>query len=1109
MPTCDRLAFVPRAIAYFQRQDYPNKELLVIDDGADSISDLLPADERIRLIRLPRRASVGAKRNLACEQSSGTLIAHWDDDDWHGVHRLRYQVDHLLNSGAAICGLKDLLFLDIRTGKAWKYNYPAGQRPWLSGSSLVYTRAFWAARRFPEINVGEDSRFVSTAAPRQLIALSDPTFHVGIIHGKNVSPKQIGGALWKPYPVDDLQRLLGEDWNDFVLGAEDVISADDRTAASTATAVKTTGPTIAPVPTVRNVFACLVHESPECIVDLVCNLRHLDPASVVLIYNGSANPGLLESLPLSQHGAVVHPSPRQMAWGKLHDFALDCMRFGLEEFDFQTLTIVDSDQLAVRPGYSECLAAYLAARSDVGMLGNSPARQPPSTQIPPVKVAFAEIELWRPLLARFKDGEKKFAYWSFWPSTVYTATAARDLVRMFAEDEQLKEILARSRIWATEEVILPTLTALLGHEIAANPCNYGVVKYGCAYTNKQIEAALARPDIFWAHPIPRRYDDPLRKQVRVRHNQYSRPKPTPPRIAPLTPILNAQTLPLPELMFTRSILARMRTVEGWLEEAEANLLVAATARALAEAPEAQAVVEVGSYCGRATVVLAGVVKAVRSSAKVWSIDPHDGRIGSADRIFTVAPSLPKLMHNLAATGVADAVEVVQAQAHSVPWKDPIAFLLIDGLHDYASVASDFSHFEPWIADNGSVAFHDYGSHFQGVTAFVDELTASGKYGRTHVAGAMALLRKEPAPRPAQVEDQKAEGEVVESITSGLTPSINKSALAAIGTPGGNLVRRGRDSWICSQLTIEDARFRTRTGADAWAADRLRAWDESRRAVVLPMYGEFGWLIMTHVRFAHSLAAVEKIICCDRTETCLFPSATDYFCDWENPIDDNDRCGHSGYRHGDRCGPYDVGLIGRLSELYPSHVILRPTHYDCTWHLSDAVKFQPAVRRQLPPVDVVLGVRKRSFVGDKNWTHWDLLVRVLRRCGFTIGLVGAHASSFADLPADVRAWDHQDGDTAGSIDLLQHCRLYVGSDAGISHLAALVDAPMLVFRRELPGNPDWRGVMERSNKRFFRKLDGAAWFRPDEVVGSVLRCLTELGEDQRQLISATGPESAGA
>jgi hypothetical protein len=111
------------------------------------------------------------------------------------------------------------------------------------------------------------------------------------------------------------------------------------------------------MPAVRNVFAVLVHERPECITDLVRNLRHLDPGSQVLLYNGGRKT-LLDKVDL--HGAAVHPSPRRMAWGKLHDFALDCMRHALEHLPFDTLTIVDSDQLAVRPGWSGHLGRFLA-----------------------------------------------------------------------------------------------------------------------------------------------------------------------------------------------------------------------------------------------------------------------------------------------------------------------------------------------------------------------------------------------------------------------------------------------------------------------------------------------------------------------------------------------------------------------------------------------------------------------------------------------------------------------------------------------------------------------------------------------------------------------------
>ncbi len=36
----------------------------------------------------------------------------------------------------------------------------------------------------------------------------------------------------------------------------------------------------------RNVFACLVHESQACTVDLVRELRCLAPASAIILYNG-------------------------------------------------------------------------------------------------------------------------------------------------------------------------------------------------------------------------------------------------------------------------------------------------------------------------------------------------------------------------------------------------------------------------------------------------------------------------------------------------------------------------------------------------------------------------------------------------------------------------------------------------------------------------------------------------------------------------------------------------------------------------------------------------------------------------------------------------------
>ncbi|HYE13812.1 MAG TPA: glycosyltransferase, partial [Pyrinomonadaceae bacterium] len=220
MPTHDRRAFVARAVEYFMRQDYEPKELIIVDDGSDAVADLVPDDGRVRYVRLERRMSVGAKRNTACEHARGEVIAHWDDDDWHAPRRLSYQVEALLREGAEVCGIRRLLFFEPSSGRAWLYTYPESQRPWLSGSTLCYTRAFWERTRFADVSVGEDARFLWAGRPERIAVLDDNTFHVGIVHEENVSPKQTGGSYWKEVPSDGVRRLLGDDWGFYVPGPD-------------------------------------------------------------------------------------------------------------------------------------------------------------------------------------------------------------------------------------------------------------------------------------------------------------------------------------------------------------------------------------------------------------------------------------------------------------------------------------------------------------------------------------------------------------------------------------------------------------------------------------------------------------------------------------------------------------------------------------------------------------------------------------------------------------------------------------------------------------------------------------------------------------------------
>ncbi|HLH37272.1 MAG TPA: class I SAM-dependent methyltransferase [Alloacidobacterium sp.] len=488
---------------------------------------------------------------------------------------------------------------------------------------------------------------------------------------------------------------------------------------------------------IRNIFACLVHESSECVIDLARNLHFADPSSIILLYNGGQTPDLLKTgFPFDTCNAIVHPSPKPMEWGRLHDFALDCMQFALDELTFDTITIVDSDQMATRCGFSEYLTPYIRDRQRLGMLGNSPGVQHPTTSQAPAQTAFRELELWRPYLRRFPNGEQKFVHWSFWPSTVFTNAAAWELTRLFSTDRELTSIMSRSAIWATEELVLPTLLALLDYEIAANPCSSDYVKYKTDYTLSQIDAALNREDVFWVHPVPRRYDNSLRKRIRESLGYHM--------ISSAGATFSAKTDRNNAIVLSVPILKRMKKIQGWLEEEEADLLLAACNLACSTLPADSAVVEIGSFCGRSTVVLGSVVKSLGAQTKVFAIDSHDGMVGAAGSrsgVTSLGSTLDVFRRNIAENGLTSVIETIVKRSYEVAWEKPIGLLFIDGLHDYENVSRDFHHFESCVIEGGYIAFHDYADYYPGVKNFVDEVIALPNFELVHRAGSMIVVRK--------------------------------------------------------------------------------------------------------------------------------------------------------------------------------------------------------------------------------------------------------------------------------------------------------------------------------------------------------------------------------
>jgi O-antigen biosynthesis protein len=224
MPTANRRRFLPAAIALFTSQTFEDSELIIVDDGSDEVSDLVPNDPRIRYERLPMKHDIGTKRNIACELARGDLICHWDDDDWYASQWLQTLDRAMTESPSDIFGIDSPLFVDCERSEAWQYsNLSMGGR-WLCGATLCYRKEFWRRHRFASVTKGEDTRFVLTACSAKISALKDFELFVGRIHPHNTCEKRPSGRRWHPWSLSRLRSIVGSAWDDIFGGINGVPS---------------------------------------------------------------------------------------------------------------------------------------------------------------------------------------------------------------------------------------------------------------------------------------------------------------------------------------------------------------------------------------------------------------------------------------------------------------------------------------------------------------------------------------------------------------------------------------------------------------------------------------------------------------------------------------------------------------------------------------------------------------------------------------------------------------------------------------------------------------------------------------------------------------------
>lgn len=207
---------------------------------------------------------------------------------------------------------------------------------------------------------------------------------------------------------------------------------------------------------------------------------------------------------------------------------------------------------------------------------------------------------------------------------------------------------------------------------------------------------------------------------------------------------------------------------------------------------------------------------------------------------------------------------------------------------------------------------------------------------------------------------------------------------------------------------------------------------------LPWRGEFGMMLMKWVRHVHGYQANTKIVCTTRGSEALYPSATEFFYDWE-PVDDikkNCRLLNGSDNH-----RYLCGVREQLRKVHPTAEFVYPTMYlpnNRAWNFTP----QPKITRGLV-ADIVVGPRFRQYGMGRNFAHWQEIITKFNSWGLKVGAIGAANTSITNLANVVhKSWDYDFLDAG--IELLRNCKLAIMSCSGPAHLAVLCGAPLKVI-----------------------------------------------------------------
>jgi glycosyltransferase involved in cell wall biosynthesis len=194
MPTYNRPEMAHRAAHLFLEQDYGGpRHLLVYDDGERPARFCASCSEHIEVVRCDRM-NLPTKRNAMIDRvgDHDAFYFLWDDDDYHGPHRVSRQIDVLVYHPA--CLLRPTLY----------YNQISGElrtSRWISDGTVAFTWDFWMRRgKFNEYtDPGSGFAFVRHDT---VVSVPGELDYMAVVHaGQRHTPPAFGPPDFYDAPV--------------------------------------------------------------------------------------------------------------------------------------------------------------------------------------------------------------------------------------------------------------------------------------------------------------------------------------------------------------------------------------------------------------------------------------------------------------------------------------------------------------------------------------------------------------------------------------------------------------------------------------------------------------------------------------------------------------------------------------------------------------------------------------------------------------------------------------------------------------------------------------------------------------------------------------------